>query len=76
MVTLQERINKKAPYERMEEWADHFREEFVKRSPYHIECEMYDGGYEGQVPGARRRAGLQCDRARFYLYNAFDAVFT
>ena len=46
MVTLNEQIDIQAPYERMEEWVDHFEEEFVKWSPYHIECELYDGGYQ------------------------------
>ena len=46
MVTLNEQIDIKAPYERMEAWVDHFQDEFVKWSPYHIECEMYDGGYQ------------------------------
>ena len=35
MVTLNEQIDIKAPYERMEAWVDHFQEEFVKWSPYH-----------------------------------------
>jgi hypothetical protein len=46
MVTLHEQIDIKAPYERMEAWVDHFQEEFVKWSPYHTECELYDGGYQ------------------------------
>lgn len=46
MVTLKEEIDIKAPYERMEAWANNFQEEFVKWSPYHTECEMYDGGYQ------------------------------
>ena len=29
MVTLNEQIDIKAPYERMEAWVDHFQEEFV-----------------------------------------------
>ena len=46
MVTLTESINIQAPYERLQAWADNFQEEFVRWSPYHTECEMYDGGYE------------------------------
>ena len=46
MVTLKETVDIPAPYERLQAWADNFREEFVKWSPYHTECEMYDGGYE------------------------------
>ena len=46
MITLNEQIDIKAPYERMEAWANNFEEEFVKWSPYHTECELYDGGYQ------------------------------
>ena len=46
MITLSESINIAAPYEKLEAWAANFGEEFVKWSPYHIECEMYDGGYQ------------------------------
>lgn len=45
MVTLNEQVDIPAPYERLEAWADNFQEEFVRWSPYHIECELYDGGY-------------------------------
>lgn len=46
MVTLKESVAIPAPYERLQAWADNFQEEFVRWSPYHTECEMYDGGYE------------------------------
>ena len=46
MITLKERVDIPAPYERLEAWIENFREEFVKWSPYHIECELYDGGYQ------------------------------
>lgn len=46
MITLNEQIDIRAPYERMEAWANNFEEEFVKWSPYHTECELYDGGYQ------------------------------
>ncbi len=46
MVTLKESVNILVPYERLQAWADNFQEEFVRWSPYHIECEMYDGGYD------------------------------
>ena len=46
MVTLTESVNIPAPYEKLESWILNFREEFVKWSPYHIECDMYDGGYK------------------------------
>ncbi len=45
MVTLTESVEIPAPYERLEAWVAHFGEEFVRWSPYHIECELYDGGY-------------------------------
>ena len=46
MVTLTESVNIPAPYEKLESWILNFREEFVKWSPYHIECDMYDGRYQ------------------------------
>jgi len=46
MVTLTEQVNIPAPYEKLEAWVGNFQEEFVKWSPYHIECELYDGGYQ------------------------------
>ena len=45
MVTLTEKVDIPAPYEKLEAWAANFEEEFVKWSPYHIECDMYDGNY-------------------------------
>ena len=46
MITLTESVNIPAPYEKLELWILNFQEEFVKWSPYHIECDMYDGGYQ------------------------------
>ena len=46
MITLKEQVDIPTPYERLEAWRDNFREEFVKWSPYHIECELYDSGYQ------------------------------
>ncbi len=46
MVTLTEGVNIPVSYEKLEAWVAEFQEEFVKWSPYHIECEMYDGGYQ------------------------------
>lgn len=45
MVTITEQVDIPAPYERLEAWVSNFEEEFVRWSPYHIECEMYDGSY-------------------------------
>lgn len=41
MVTLTEEIRIKAPYEKLTAWVDGFEEEFVKWSPYHLECDLY-----------------------------------
>ena len=38
MVILTEQIEILASYEKMEAWTANFEEEFVKWSPYHIEC--------------------------------------
>ncbi len=46
MVTLIESIDIPVSYKKLQAWADNFQEEFVKWSPYHTECEMYDGGYD------------------------------
>ncbi len=46
MVTLTEHVDIPAPYEKLEAWVGNFEEEFVKWSPYHIECNMYDKGYQ------------------------------
>ena len=42
MVILTEQIEIPASYEKMEAWAANFEEEFVKWSPYHIECNLYN----------------------------------
>lgn len=44
IVTLKEEINISAPFEKLLEWVDNFEIEFVKWSPYHLECELIDGG--------------------------------
>ncbi len=46
MIELTETIEINAPYEKLEAWIDNFEEEFVKWSPYHIECNLYDGGHK------------------------------
>ena len=45
MVILTEQIDIPAPYEKLEAWVANFEEEFVKWSPYHIECNLYNGNY-------------------------------
>ena len=54
MVTLKEEININAPFEKLLEWVDNFEIEFVKWSPYHLECELLNGGI------------LEGNRVRFY----------
>lgn len=46
MVTLNEQVDIPAPYEKIQAWLDNFEQEFVKWSPYHLECNLYDGGYK------------------------------
>lgn len=46
MVTLTESAEIAAPYEKLEAWIANFEKEFVLWSPYHIECNLYDGGYQ------------------------------
>ena len=46
MVILTEQIEIPASYEKMEAWTANFEEEFVKWSPYHIECNFYNGNYQ------------------------------
>ncbi|MFR0801441.1 MAG: hypothetical protein ACLSHX_10700 [Suilimivivens sp.] len=46
MVILTEQIEIPASYEKMEAWIANFEEEFVKWSPYHIECNLYNGNYQ------------------------------
>jgi hypothetical protein len=43
---LFEEIDIPAPYERLEAWLANFEDEFAKWSPYHFECNLYDGNYQ------------------------------
>ena len=45
MITLTERVDIQAPFEKLDAWADNFEEEFVKWSPLHLKCELFDKGY-------------------------------
>lgn len=54
METLTESIEIPAPFEKLCAWIDNFEEEFVRWSPYHIECQLLNGGIH---PG---------DKVRFY----------
>ncbi len=42
MITLHEAIDIPAPFEKLVAWSENFEEEFVKWSPYHLECSLYD----------------------------------
>ncbi len=44
MIVLKEHVDIPTPFEKLVAWADSFETEFVKWSPYHIECELFDGG--------------------------------
>ncbi len=46
MVVLKEQVEIEAPYERLEAWVANFEREFVRWSPYHIECNLFDGNYK------------------------------
>lgn len=54
MITLTERVQIAAPFEALCDWVDHFEEEFVRWSPYHLECQLLTGGIQ------------LGDRVRFY----------
>lgn len=63
MIVLKEQIDLAVPFEKLLQWAHNFETEFVKWSPYHIECEYLDGGIH---KGARVRfyeivAGMDYD---------------
>ena len=45
MIVLTEQIEIPASYDKLKAWTANFEEEFVKWSPYHIECNLYDGNY-------------------------------
>ena len=44
MVVLKEEVDIPAPYEKLADWIGNFEKEFVRWSPYHIECQLFDGG--------------------------------
>lgn len=46
MIILKEQTDIRAPYEKLAAWLANFEEEFVRWSPYHIECKLFDGGYK------------------------------
>ena len=55
MVVLTEQIEIPASYEKLEAWAANFEEEFVKWSPYHIECNLYTGTIMREARSASAR---------------------
>jgi len=54
MISLKETVDIPAPFEKLDAWVDNFEEEFVKWSPLHLECELFDKGIK------------KGDRVRFY----------
>lgn len=42
MVSLVEHIDINAPFERLLDWANNFEEEFVRWSPLHLECQLFN----------------------------------
>lgn len=54
MITLTESIHIDAPFEALCAWGDNFEREFVRWSPYHLECQLLAGGIG------------KGDRVRFY----------
>lgn len=44
MVSLHEQIEIEAPFERLLAWAGNFEEEFVRWSPLHLACQLFDKG--------------------------------
>ena len=44
MIILKESVNIPAPFEKLDAWVDNFEEEFVKWSPLHLECQLFDKG--------------------------------
>ena len=44
MVVLMETIDIPAPFEKLIAWTENFEEEFVKWSPLHLECELFNKG--------------------------------
>ena len=40
MITLTESIHIDAPFEALCAWVDNFEREFVRWSPYHLECQL------------------------------------
>ncbi len=65
MVTLNEQIDIPAPFEKIQAWLDNFEREFVKWSPYHLECNLYDGDTRQETGFVSMKllwAGLRCDR--------------
>ncbi len=54
MISLTETVRIAAPFEKLNAWVDNFEEEFVRWSPLHLECELFDKGIK------------KGDRVRFY----------
>lgn len=92
MITLHEGIDIPAPFEKLVTWSENFEEEFVKWSPYHLECSLYDkslavgskvrfyeivAGLDYDVTGTIIESEADLDHFRYiFLSNSKGAVIT
>ncbi len=92
MITLHEAIDIPAPFEKLVTWSENFEEEFVKWSPYHLECNLYDkslavgskvrfyeivAGLDYDVTGTIIESEADADHFRYvFLSNSKGAVIT
>ncbi|MGP1376461.1 MAG: hypothetical protein ACTTKS_02625 [Bulleidia sp.] len=92
MITLHEAIDIPTPFEKLVAWSENFEEEFVKWSPYHLECSLYDkslavgskvrfyeivAGLDYDVTGTIIESEADLDHFRYvFLSNFKGAVIT
>lgn len=92
MITLHEAIDIPAPFEKLVAWSENFEEEFVKWSPYHLECSLYDkslavgskvrfyeivAGLDYDVTGTIIESEADLDHFRYvFLSNSKGALIT
>ena len=92
MITLHEAIDIPTPFEKLVAWSENFEEEFVKWSPYHLECSLYDkslavgskvrfyeivAGLDYDVTGTIIESEADLDHFRYvFLSNSKGALIT
>lgn len=92
MITLHEAIDIPTPFEKLVAWSENFEEEFVKWSPYHLECNLYDkslavgskvrfyeivAGLDYDVTGTIIESEADLDHFRYvFLSNSKGALIT